>query len=68
MPVARWMTQDLRELVEHNFSETTLKNQGLFKHQFIKKLFDDHLEHRRDNRKPLWTLLVFQLWYAKYMA
>lgn len=68
MPVAHWMTRDLRELVEDSFSETTLKNQGLFKHGFIRKLFDDHLEYRRDNRKPLWTLLVFQLWYAKYIA
>lgn len=68
MPVATWLTTDLREVVTDSLSETMIKKQDLFQYSYIKNLLDDHFAHRRDNRKPLWTLLVFQLWYAKYIA
>ena len=35
---------------------------------YIHDLIKDQLEKKRDNRKVLWTLLVFQIWYAKYKA
>jgi len=31
-------------------------------------LIDDHLAGRRDNRKQLWTLFAFQVWYEGYLA
>jgi asparagine synthase (glutamine-hydrolysing) len=68
MPVAYWITGDLRDLVQDSLSASTLQRQGLFKYEYTEKLLEDHLEHRADNRKALWTLLVFQLWYAKYIA
>jgi len=28
----------------------------------------DHLSGRRDNRKQLWTLFVFELWHDGYVS
>jgi asparagine synthase (glutamine-hydrolysing) len=68
MPVAQWLTRDLRSLLTDNLSESFIKRQDLFQYSYIKKLLDDHFSHKRDNRKMLWTLLVFQLWYGKYIS
>lgn len=63
MPVARWLTDDLRDLVLDMLSEERINRQGFFRYDYVKHLLDEHFAHRRDNRKLLWTLLVFQLWH-----
>lgn len=68
MPVARWLTGELRDLLVDNLSRDIIKRQDLFNYPFIETLMDEHFSHRRDNRKLLWTLLIFQLWYRKYIG
>jgi asparagine synthase (glutamine-hydrolysing) len=68
MPVAYWLTNELRELVLDMLSEACITRQGLFNYPYVKQLLDDHFARRQDNRKLLWTLLMFQLWYNKYMT
>ena len=68
MPVAHWLAGELRELVLDVFSQDAIERQGLFSYGYVKRLLDEHFAHRRDNRKLLWTLLVFQLWYNKYIS
>jgi len=68
MPVAQWLTGQLRELVSDMLSEERIRRQGFFNSAYIKRLLDEHFSRRRDNRKLLWTLLIFELWYDTYMA
>jgi asparagine synthase (glutamine-hydrolysing) len=67
MPISRWLRTDLRELAEDAFSEDRLKRDGLFEPGYVQDLLRNHLAGKQDNRKPLWTLLVFQLWHERYM-
>jgi len=67
MPVARWLTGELRDLMLYLLSEVRITGQGFFNYAYVKQLLDEHLSHRRDNRKLLWTLLMFQLWYNAYI-
>ena len=67
MPVAHWLTTDLKDLSLDLLSHDRVARQGLFEPAYVDGLLRDHMEHRYDRRKLLWTLLVFQLWHAKYM-
>jgi asparagine synthase (glutamine-hydrolysing) len=67
MPISRWLRTDLRELARDAFSEDRLKRDGLFEPGYVHDLLGNHLAGKQDNRKPLWTLLVFQLWHEHYM-
>ncbi len=67
MPVAHWITSELRELVLDMLSEERITRQGLFNYAFIKSLLDEHLARKRDHRKLLWTLLIFQMWHEEYV-
>jgi asparagine synthase (glutamine-hydrolysing) len=67
MPVAHWLAAELKELTRDMLSPDRLRRQGLFDPTYVNALIDDHLARKRDNRKPLWTLLMFQLWHAKYL-
>jgi asparagine synthase (glutamine-hydrolysing) len=67
MPVAQWLTTELRDLVLEMLSEERINRQGFFNYAYVRELLDQHFSYRRDNRKVLWTLLIFQLWYERYI-
>lgn len=67
MPVAHWLTSELRDLTLDMLSEERITRQEFFNYAYVKYLLDEHFSRRRDNRKLLWTLLIFQLWYTKYV-
>lgn len=68
IPVAKWFRHDLRELVLDTFSESRVRQQGLFNPRTIRRLLEEHLCGRKDHRKQLWTLFMFQLWFDRYAA
>jgi asparagine synthase (glutamine-hydrolysing) len=67
MPVAYWLSGDLKEIMLDMFSDPFIKRQDIFSSAYIRQLTQQHFEHRKDNRKLLWTLLMFQLWYHTYI-
>jgi asparagine synthase (glutamine-hydrolysing) len=66
IPVAKWLLGPLRPLAEEMFSEERLKREGFFQPAYVRGLLEEHLAGRQDNRKLLWTLLVFQLWHERW--
>lgn len=67
IPVAKWLKNELRELTLDIFSESNLKKQGFFNFSYVQRLLNEHFRGLKDNRKLLWTLLAFQLWYEKFI-
>jgi asparagine synthase (glutamine-hydrolysing) len=66
IPVAAWIRGPLRPLFEDALSEKSLREGGVFDPQAVRALLQAHLDGRRDLRKPLWTLLMFQLWQKNH--
>ena len=67
MPVAKWLIGPLRPLAEEMLSAPRLNKEGYFDPAYVRSLMDEHLAGRRDNRKLLWTLLMFELWHERWM-
>jgi asparagine synthase (glutamine-hydrolysing) len=44
-----------------------LKRQGIFQPEEVARRVEEHRAGVRDHRKPLWTLLMFQLWHETWM-
>src|SRR5438046_2307125 len=68
IPVAEWFRGPLGEQMVSALSPERIGRQGLFAVRAVGGLIDDHLAGRRDNRKQLWTLFAFQVWYEGYLA
>ncbi|MEY3425245.1 MAG: hypothetical protein RL679_603 [Bacteroidota bacterium] len=67
IPIAHWLQNDLRELVEENLQESKIKEQGIFHWEFVHKLKTDFFQGKKELDMKLWYLLMFQMWYQKWM-
>ncbi|HEX2440521.1 MAG TPA: asparagine synthase (glutamine-hydrolyzing) [Methylomirabilota bacterium] len=68
IPTAQWLRDDLLPLVREHLDPDRVRAQGLFRPERVQALLDEHRRGRRNHRKPLWTLLMFQLWAARFGA
>jgi asparagine synthase (glutamine-hydrolysing) len=68
IPVARWLRGPLAPLLDRLLDPRRLERQGLFRPDAVARRIDEHRSGVRDHRKPLWTLLMFQLWYDRWLT
>ena len=67
IPIAHWFRGPLKEQMLSVLSPERIAREGFFDPRAVKRLIDDHLDGRRDNRKQLWTLFAFELWHDGYL-
>lgn len=67
IPLSLWLKGDLRAWCEEVLSREKIEAQGLFKYAEIDGILKGHFSDKIDNRKKIWNLLVFQMWYTKYI-
>ena len=67
IPVADWFRGPLKEQMLSVLSPERIARKGFFDGAAVAALVGDHLSGRRDNRKQLWTLFVFELWHDGYV-
>ncbi len=68
IPVARWLRGPLAPLMKSLLAPDRLRRQGLFRPDEVARRIGEHLAGTRDHRKPLWTLLMFQLWHDRWLG
>jgi asparagine synthase (glutamine-hydrolysing) len=68
IPVADWFRGPLKEQMLSVLSPERIARKGFFDGPAVAALVGDHLTGRRDNRKQLWTLFVFELWHDGYVS
>jgi len=68
IPVARWINADFRGVVDELLNESFVENQGIFNQQYVSRLLFEHRGGVADRRKELWTLLMFQRWWQKFLS
>jgi asparagine synthase (glutamine-hydrolysing) len=68
LPVAAWLKGSLKPWMEELLSESSLKASGIFEPKVVRALIDAHLTGRQDNRKQLWTLLMFEQWRRAWLS
>lgn len=63
MPIANLIRTQWRDDVEEVLYSNNILNPINIK--FVKELFVDHLNYKKDNSKKIWNLYVFNIWSSK---
>lgn len=67
IPIAEWLNDDLKERVDSFINEKTICEQGIFNWENVLKLKNDFYSGKKEYDYKLWYLLMFQMWYSRWM-
>lgn len=67
VPLSAWFTNELKSFVLATLAPERIRVHGLFDSDMVQKIVSEHMNKKADHRKKLWSLIVFQLWYEKWM-
>jgi len=67
IPIENWLSTYLRDKVEHYLREDLIEKQGIFKKEKVLKMKEDFFSGKKELGAKIWYLLMFQMWYEKWM-
>jgi asparagine synthase (glutamine-hydrolysing) len=67
IPIETWLAKELKDLVQEYLSEKSLEQHGLFNTKEVQKILTDFFNGRKEKHLKIWYLLMFQMWYQKWM-
>ena len=67
VPITEWFRDELKDIMLDYLNEDFLKEQKLFNVHNIIKMRDDYFNGRIEYANRLWMILVFQMWYKRWM-
>ncbi len=67
VPIAAWLRGPLRDVLEERLAPERVARFGLFDPVTVRRLVAEHVAGRRDHRKALWALLMFDGWREHYL-
>lgn len=67
-PLATWMRDHFDTYFEREMTRDKVRADGLFNWDYMQTLRQQHRNGKRDNSYPLFSLIMFDVWYRKYIA
>jgi asparagine synthase (glutamine-hydrolysing) len=67
-PLAVWMRDYFDKYFEQHMRQEYLQQQGIFSWDYIQRLRLEHQQGKNDNSYPLFSLIMFDVWYRKYIT
>lgn len=68
IPFEKWMMEDLRSRVEDFLSDERIEKQGIFNVSEVRHLRTQFFNGKKEFGLKIWYLLMFQMWYAKWIG
>ena len=65
LPLAKWLRNELRPMVEGMCSDPALTQSGIFHPGEVRKLVQEHFSGRRSRASQIWRILFFLRWLDK---
>ncbi len=67
VPIGHWFRGSLKSFLRETLLSDTASNRGLFKPEAVRNLIDQHLTHKADHSHRLWSLLMLELWFQRFI-
>jgi len=66
-PIDRWLSRDLRPMMDDLLSENAIRRRGVFQPAAVRCLIDEHMSGRADHAFQIWQLLTLELWHQTFI-
>lgn len=66
-PVDRWFRTELKQVTQDTLLAPQALERGIFQPEHLKTMWQQHQAGQRNFGYNFWTLLMFELWYRRFM-
>lgn len=67
VPVGKWFRGEMKEFVRESLLSEKSLNRGIIKPEVLRKYVDEHTDGTRDHAFRIWTLLMLELWFQRFI-
>jgi asparagine synthase (glutamine-hydrolysing) len=67
VPVGKWLREDMQDFARSVLLSERSLNRGIVRPETLYKYLDEHTEARRDYGTQIWTLLMLELWFQRFI-
>lgn len=67
VPIDRWFRRELREMAYDTLLSRRCQERALFRQEIVHRLLDEHVRGHAEWHPQLWSLLVLELWFQRFI-
>lgn len=67
VPLTHWFRGELKDFLRENLLSEKFSKRGIIKSEVVKKNVEEHINGERDHTFQLWTLLMLELWFQRFI-
>ena len=67
IPIENWLMHNLKPKVNDYLNEKEIESQGIFNPTYVSLLKKEFYSGKKEHAVKIWYLLMFQMWYKKWM-
>lgn len=67
VPIGSWFRGEMKDFLRGVLLSERSVNRGIVKSEVLVRLVDEHIAAERDNSFQLWTLLMLELWFQRFI-
>ena len=67
VPIEYWLRGEMRAFLHETLLSEKALRRGLFKPEAVKRMIEQHMRGEFDYAHQLWTLLMLELWFDRFI-
>lgn len=68
IPIEKWLQNELKSLVNEQINKERIEKDGVLNWEKVNNLLKSFYNGKTESYVKLWNLLMFQMWYEKWMS
>ncbi|MBV9216897.1 MAG: asparagine synthase (glutamine-hydrolyzing) [Acidobacteria bacterium] len=67
VPVGRWFRGEMKDFLRETLLSREARGRGIVTNSVVEEYLDEHIDGRADHTFQLWTLLMLELWFQRFI-
>lgn len=67
VPLPHWFRSELKDFLRDVLLSEKAQKRGLIRHEVVERMIREHTSGARDRASQLWTLLMLELWFQRFI-
>ena len=67
VPIGHWFRATMQPFLRQTLLSEKALGRGLFKPEAVQAIIDQHVAHKQDHSHRLWSLLMLELWFDRFI-